>query len=183
MPHDPSCREKQNPAFVKTPGWLMRYKYYVAVVFIASKARPKQADKGSIMTEFALKYPYQRSVSGKNHDTLKHPEVEAIGSRAACLYRKMPLTNDERDILLRAYSGLVRSERLLWQSHRGQPILITELRPHSLCWPGAETIQDVIEAVSGYIWRVDEYVSRLERKYNPRTSGRMNVPVLVDDDI
>ncbi len=136
------------------------------------------------MTEHTLVPP--RSSCGNNHRLpFNHPKIEELGLRVEHMFRLAQLTNFERDILLRSYAGLQSSDRYLWRSARDQPIWITELRPrYAHVWSAADDIAGQIDAMSGFIWRVEEYLDQIERKYDAHVhEDSMNVPVLVDDDI
>lgn len=122
------------------------------------------------MHDFTPRFP--RSVSGRDFRVpLDHPDIEAIARRIDRLYRAAPLTNEDRGRLLKIYEGLEQVDYCLARRLRTQRLPITDLSP--LFWdddryPTSDAWGcDGVEAKAGWVWRVHDFVERLERRYDP----------------
>jgi hypothetical protein len=76
------------------------------------------------MNEYSPKFP--TSVSGKDwRRPLRHPEMEAIGRRAAWLYEHADLSNDERAMLLLGYRELRAGDEIVAQVVKRYRIIVS----------------------------------------------------------
>lgn len=129
-----------------------------------------------------------RSISGGDwRPSLDHIDIEAIGRRGDRLYQTAALSDDERGKLIKTYELLGKADRFLARRLRDQPIWITQLRPRFWNdWFGIEGNQGQTETACGFVWRVLEFIERLEARHvdvpvatEPVSNAR---PVLVDGD-
>lgn len=121
---------------------------------------------------------YPRSVSGKKYRLpLNHPQIEAIAARADAVYRGT-LTDHERGTLLKLYRHLKHTGRSIYRREGEKSLPKTEVRPKSLNVKASDLVGcGPWEIEAGFIWRISEYVERLERKYGADT------PVSEPDEI
>lgn len=122
------------------------------------------------MNDYSPQFP--PCVSGGGfRKPLDHPDIESIGKQADHLYRATTLNDDDRAMLLKIYSELKKADRFLARRLRNQPVWITQLRPRFWNDWLVENA-DRIEAACGFVWRVLEYINRLEIRYAKAVDDR-----------
>ena len=99
---------------------------------------------------------------------LDHPETELIDQRIHALLDRGRLNDQEFGQLVKLTKSLKRADRFLARVLYGRPLPRTSIRP--LFWDDAfHRLHHVgglpVEAIAGWVWRVAEYVERIERKY------------------
>lgn len=110
------------------------------------------------------------AVSGKSYRLrLDHPEIEAIGARMERLYQRALLPDDERGETLKLYKSLSSADRFFANAYGDHPLPKTRIRPKFVTdsrRPSSEYFGAPDHEVrAGFIWRVLEYVERLEQQY------------------
>lgn len=112
---------------------------------------------------------------------LDHPETEQISKRIRFLIFSGMLSEDECGRLTKWQRELRKADSLLSRILYDRPLPATELRPLFYDYKGPFLSGSQAEVATGWVFRLREYVEKLERKYSVGFDRASNV--VGDDDI